>query len=139
MRRSTSKIGGTRHEAVSMATAVPFGKDARRIVGDAAAGNVRGAAQQAGRHQRPDRLQITAMHLQQRVAHGGADLRQQRLRTVAGDLEEQLARQRISIGVQTGGRQREQHVARAIARPVSSCERSAAPTMKPARSYSESA
>ena len=53
------------------------------------------------------------MHGQQRVADGRADFGQQRLRTVSRDLEQQLARQRIAVGVQSGGGQPEQHVARA--------------------------
>ena len=51
------------------------------------------------------------MHRQQRIPYRSAHLRQQRLGTVAGDLEEQLARQRISVSMQTRGRQPQQHVA----------------------------
>ena len=79
MRRSTSNIGGMRHDAVRWPRP-SLRQNARRIIGDSAAGDVRGAAQQARGHERANGLQVAAMHRQQRVADGGAHFRQQRRR-----------------------------------------------------------
>ena len=48
---------------------------ARRVVGDAAAGDVRRAPQQALLRQRANGLQIAAMHLEQRIGHRPAQFR----------------------------------------------------------------
>ena len=101
---------------VSIAAASPFGS--MRGVLSVMPPPVMCAAPRSSlrRHQRPKRLQIAAMHGQQRVAHRCAHFRQQRVRPIARHFEEQLARQRVAVGVQAGGGQPEQRIARANAR-----------------------
>ena len=65
----------------------------------------------SGLSKRAHRLQIAAMHLEQLVADGAPNSGTCVSTTVARDLEQQLARERIAVGVQAGRRQREQHVA----------------------------
>ena len=113
IRRSTSNSGGIVHDPVSIAT--PNSLGSMRGVLSVMPPPVMCAApvQQARRHQRANRLQVAAMHLQQLVAHRRPHCRQHRFRTVPGHFEQQLARQRIAVGVQPVRGQPEQHVARA--------------------------
>jgi hypothetical protein len=92
----------------------------------------------SGSHQLLNHVQVAAVGLHQRRAglflDGGHVLRG----LVSGHLKQQLAGQRVAVGVQPGGGQSDQDVAGLDAAPVTILSRSTAPTMKPARSYSPS-
>ena len=75
------------------------------------------------------------MDREQHVRHRRAEFRKHRASGCTGHFEEELAGQRIAVRVQSGGRQPEQTSPVTDPFPVSiGC--SAAPTIKPARSYS---
>ena len=108
---SQRKIGGTRHDGAVDAGGGAGGKHARQVVGDAAAGDVRHALDQAAAEQRLDHRQVRAMRAQERVADGLAELRHVAVDVQLQLVERDLARQRIAVGVQAVRRQADQRVA----------------------------
>ena len=88
-----------------------FGQNARRVIGDASAGDVRGAFEDFFVVEGAQGLEVTAVQLQEFLGDGGAQFVELRVHIVAGDFEEKLAGQRVAVGVEAGGGQAEQHVA----------------------------
>ena len=80
-----------------------LGQHARRIVSDAAAGDVRGAEQDAA--DGADRFGIAAVNFQQFVGSGALQIGQIGIGRIAGNFEHQLAGQGVAVGVETGGGQ----------------------------------
>ena len=109
--RSSSKIGGTGQEPRSMRTPKPSGR--MRGVLSVMPPPVMCAAplSKPASCERAQRLQIAAVQLQQLVARRAAQFVNRVSRAVPGHFEQQLARQRVAVGVQPGGGQPEQHVA----------------------------
>ena len=109
--RRCSKMGSTGHEPISTCAVTALGQDARQVLRDAAAGDVR----HAGGHPRADELldhmQIAAVRAKQRCAGLFFNRRHVLRGLVAGHLEQQLARQRVAVGVQACGGQTDEHVA----------------------------
>ena len=64
------KSGGTAQADRSIARGAAGGKDARQILGDAAAGDVRHSFDQARLEQRPHGVQVGPVRREQRVADG---------------------------------------------------------------------
>ena len=65
---SQRKSGGTSHAAASIDRGGAVRQDARQVVGDAAAGDVRHPLDAAAVEQRADQRQVRAVRLEQRVA-----------------------------------------------------------------------
>ena len=64
------KIGGTTQADRSTRAAQPAGKDARQILGDAAAGDMRHSFDQARLDQRPHGVKVGPVWRKQRLADG---------------------------------------------------------------------
>ena len=109
----------------------------QRFVREAAAGDVR-RAPQAGLLTASARISLGRyMHLEQRIGHRSAQFRHYGRGRVASRFEQQLARQQPPWCAAPVGGQAQEHVARReYACRRSARAGSAAPTMKPARSYS---
>ena len=105
-------MGSTGQLPSSTTAASAFGQDARQVFGDAAAGDV-GHAVDAGRLAVSFlmTLQVAAVGLHQRGAGlvlEGVDVL---VGLVLGDFEEELAGERVAVGVQAGGGQADEDVA----------------------------
>ena len=107
------KSGGTRPRARIDRRGAAVGQHARQILGDAAAGDVRHPLDESRVEQRPHRAQVRPMRREQRLADASSPSSGTNVvRREAADVEEHAARQRIAVGVQTGRRQADQHIAR---------------------------
>ena len=109
--RRCSNNGGTGQEPEINRGRSPAGQHARQILGDAAAGNVR----QRGNALRVDQLlqrrPVALVRAHQLVAHFVLDLVDVVFGRVVGHFEQQLAGQRVSVGVQAVRSQAENDVA----------------------------
>ena len=90
----------------------PGRKDARQILGDAAAGDMRHPLDQARLNQRTHGGEVRPVRREKRVANGRTKLRDERVRRQPGQVEEHVTRERIAIRVQSGRRQADERVAR---------------------------
>ena len=118
-----------------MMACMPRGQHARQIAGNAAAGDVGHGGDPALGDDVFEQRPVAAVRHQQFGADLVADFGDVGVRREPGDFKDQLAGQRIAVGVQAERRQREQHDRRrgrrwswecGCARPT--------PTMNPARS-----
>ena len=108
---SSRNSGGISQAPTLIRAPQALGQDPRQVVGDAAAGDVRGGVNAALLEQRPHRLEVAAVDLEQLVRDARAELGQDLLRPAAEDLEQHLAGERVAVGVEAGRRQADQHVA----------------------------
>jgi hypothetical protein len=88
-----------------------FGQDAREIFRDAAAGDVRHASGEARSYELLDDVEVAAVRLHERRASFFFDGGDVLGGLVAGDFKEELAGERVTIGVQAGGGQSDEDVA----------------------------
>ena len=112
------KTGGTRQRALRDRSAGALGQDARQVLGDPAARDVRHALHELPVDERLHRAQIAAVRHQQRVADRGAELGHVAVERQSEPLEHDPARQRVAVGVQAGRRDADEHVARHERRSV---------------------
>ena len=76
-----------------------FGQDARDVFDEAAARYVRERFDDAGVEQTFERSKVTEVRLQQSLADRHAERVESRVHAVARDLEEELTRERVAVGV----------------------------------------
>src|SRR5947209_7713795 len=87
-----------------------FGQDARDVFDEAAARDVRERLDDAGVEQTFERSEVTEVRLQQSLADAHAERVESRVHAVARDLEEELARERVAVCVESGRGEREHNV-----------------------------
>src|SRR5205823_5203410 len=87
-----------------------FRQNARNVVGESAAGDMRHRVNRAAVDERYQRLEIRDVRLQQSLADL-PDAGNDRLRVVSELIEKNPPRERVAIGVQSGGRNSDQDVA----------------------------
>ena len=77
-----------------------FGQDARQVLGDAAAGNVREGRHAFTGNQLADDRPVAAVGPHELVADFVLDLADKSFRRIVGDFKKQFARERITVGME---------------------------------------
>ena len=116
-----------------------LGQDAGEVLGDAAAGDVGHAAHDCRRGELLDDGEVAAVGAHEGGAGLVLELVDVLLGAVFGDLEEQLASERVAVGVEAVGGQADEDVADLDVLAGDDLVAVDAPMMVPARSYSPSA
>ena len=116
-----------------------LGDDAGEVLGDAAAGDVGHAVDDLGSGELLDDGEVAAVGAHEGCAGLVLELVDVLLGAVLCDFEEELAGERIAVGVQAVGGEADEDVADWMVSPVMILSRLTTPMMVPARSYSPSA